>query len=109
MRWHEHDGGRYMCATSCVTRDPESGYINVGSYRFMLIDKNTLVVHIGSGHHGDVIRKKYWAQGKPCPIAISLGQDPSIFVAAGTNLAFNEPEYDYTGWLRGAPVEVTPG
>jgi UbiD family decarboxylase len=109
VRWHEHDGDRYMCATSSVTRDPDTGYVNVGSYRYMLIDRNTLVVHIGSGHHGDVIRKKYWAEGKPCPIAISLGQDPSIFVAAGTNLSWEEPEYDYAGWLRGAPVEVMLG
>ena len=25
-RWHEKDGGGYMCASSTVTRDPESGY-----------------------------------------------------------------------------------
>ena len=31
VRWHEKDGGPYMCATSTVTRDPESGYVNVGS------------------------------------------------------------------------------
>ena len=31
----------------------------VGSYRFMLLGKNKIVAHIGSGHHGDVIRKKY--------------------------------------------------
>jgi UbiD family decarboxylase len=98
-----------MCSTSSVTRDPDTGYVNVGSYRYMLIDRDTVVVHIGSGHHGDVIRKKYWSQGKPCPIAISLAQDPSILVAAGTNLAWEEAEYDYAGWLRGAPVEVTPG
>ena len=109
MRWHEHDGGRYMCATSSVTRDPDNGVINVGSYRFMLIDQDTMVVHIGSGHHGDIIRRKYWERGQACPIAISLGQDPSILVAAGTNLRWGEAEYDYAGWLRGAPVEVTPG
>lgn len=109
MRWHEHDGGRYMCATSSVTRDPDSGVINVGSYRFMMIDRDTMVVHIGSGHHGDIIRRKYWARGQACPISISLGQDPAILFAAGTNLRWGEPEYDYAGWLRGAPVEVTPG
>ncbi|HEY7065367.1 MAG TPA: UbiD family decarboxylase [Chloroflexota bacterium] len=109
VQWHEHDGGPYQCATSSVTRDPDSDYVNVGSYRYKLIDHNTMVVHIGSGHHGDVIRKKYWAQGKPCPIAISLGQDPALLITAGTNLAWGQPEYDYAGWLRGAPVEVTPG
>jgi len=108
-RWHEKDGGGYMCATSTVTRDPESGYVNVGSYRFKLIDENTCVGHMASGHHGDIISKQYWKQGKPCPVAISLGQEPSILIAAGDNAAWGHCEYDYAGWLRGAPVEVTRG
>ena len=109
VRWHELDGGRYMCATSCVTRDPDSGYVNLGSYRFMLVDHNTIVVHIAAGHHGDVIRKKYWDQGKPCPMQIVLGQEPSIFIAAAGNSPWGEPEYDLAGWIRGEPVEITPG
>jgi 4-hydroxy-3-polyprenylbenzoate decarboxylase len=108
-KWHQRDGGPYICATSSVTRDPESAYINIGSYRFMLLGKNKIVAHIGSGHHGDVIRKKYWAKGKPCPVAISLGQEPSILVAAGTNMSWGVPEYGFAGWMRGAPVEVTRG
>ena len=109
VRWHEKDGGPYMCATSTVTRDLESGYVNVGSYRFKLIDETTCVGHLASGHHGDIISKKYWAQGKSCPVAISLGQEPSILIAAGDNAAWGHSEYDYAGWLRGAPVEVTKG
>jgi UbiD family decarboxylase len=108
-KWHQRDGGPYICATSCVTRDPESGYINVGSYRFMLLGKNRIVAHIGSGHHGDVIRKKYWVKGKSCPIAISLGQEPSLLVAAGTNLSWGVSEYGFAGWMRGGPVEITGG
>jgi UbiD family decarboxylase len=108
-KWHQRDGGPYICATSSVTRDPESGYVNVGSYRYMLLGKNKIVAHIGSGHHGDVIRKKYWAKGKPCPVAISLGQEPSLLIAAGTNLAWGVPEYGFSGWMRGAPVETTKG
>ena len=108
-RWHEKDGGGYMCATSTVTRDPESGYVNVGSYRFKLIDETSCVGHLASGHHGDIISKRYWKQGKACPVAISLGQEPSILIAAGDNAAWGHCEYDYAGWLRGAPVEVTKG
>jgi 4-hydroxy-3-polyprenylbenzoate decarboxylase len=109
VRWHEHDGGRYVCGTSVIMRDPESGYVNLGSYRFKLVDRNRIVVHIGSGHNGDVIRKKYWSQGQSCPVAISLGQDPAIFIVAGTSLPWGTPEYDFIGWLRGAPVEITKG
>jgi 4-hydroxy-3-polyprenylbenzoate decarboxylase len=108
-KWHQRDGGPYICATSCVTRDPESGYINLGSYRFMLLGKNKVVAHIGSGHHGDVIRKKYWAKEKSCPVAISLGQEPSLLVAAGTNLSWGVSEYGFAGWMRGAPVETIKG
>jgi 4-hydroxy-3-polyprenylbenzoate decarboxylase len=108
-KWHQRDGGPYICATSSVTRDPESGYINVGSYRFMLLGKNKIVAHIGSGHHGDVIRKKYWAKGRPCPVAICLGQEPSLLVAAGTNTNWGVSEYGFSGWMRGAPVEITKG
>lgn len=108
-QWHERDGGPYICATSVVTRDPESNYLNVGSYRFMLVNKDTIVAHVSSGHHGDVIRKKYWAKGKACPAVISLGQDPALLVAAGTNLSWGVPEYGFAGWMRGAPVEVTQG
>lgn len=109
VRWHEHDGGRYICGTSVVMRDPDTGYINLGSYRFKLIDHNRIVVHIGSGHNGDVIRKKYWSKGKSCPVAILLGQDPAVFIVAGTNVAWGTPEYDFIGWMRGGPVEVTRG
>ena len=92
-----------------VTRDPDSGYINIGSYRYMKVNQNTLVAHIGSGHHGDVIRKKYWEKGKACPVAISLGQDPVLLLAAGTNLPWGSSEYGFAGWLRGEPVEVVKG
>lgn len=108
-KWHQRDGGPYICATSTVTRDPDSGFVNVGSYRFMLLGKDRIVAHIGSGHHGDVIRKKYWAKGQACPVAISLGQDPALLVAAGTNTSWGVNEYGFAGWLRGAPIEVTRG
>jgi 4-hydroxy-3-polyprenylbenzoate decarboxylase len=106
LRWHEGDGGGYLCGTAVTMCDPQTGYVNVGSYRFKLVDEKTMVYHIGSGHNGDVIRKQYWEQGKACPVTISLGQDPAVFVAAGTNLKYGAEEYDYAGWLRGAPVDL---
>ncbi len=39
--WHELDGGPYL-GTGCgvITKDPESGKINVGTYRVMIQEKN---------------------------------------------------------------------
>jgi 4-hydroxy-3-polyprenylbenzoate decarboxylase len=109
LRWHEGDGGGYLSATAVTMRDLDTGYLNVGSYRFMYIDEQTMVVHIGSGHNGDLIRQQYWEQGKACPITVSLGNDPAVFIAAGANLRYGAAEYDYAGWLRGEPVELIDG
>ena len=36
-RWHELDGGRYIGTDDLViTRDPEEGWVNVGTYRIMV-------------------------------------------------------------------------
>ncbi len=72
-KWHQRDGGPYICATSSVTRDPESEYVNVGSYRYMLLGKNKIVAHIGSGHHGAGIGRSVTA-----PLVISTGRQASI-------------------------------
>ena len=39
-KWHEHDGGNYI-GTGCVvmTKDPDSGRVNVGCYRVMVQDE----------------------------------------------------------------------
>jgi 4-hydroxy-3-polyprenylbenzoate decarboxylase len=110
-KWHERDGGRYIgTGTIGITRDPEEGWVNFGTYRVQVHDKSTVTLSMNPGHHGDMIRRKYWAKGKNCPIAIACGQDPALFAAgAWEHVPWGESEYDFTGGLRGAPVEVTRG
>jgi len=43
LRFHENDGGRYFGpGGGLINRDPDSGYVNSGTYRMQLHDKNTL-------------------------------------------------------------------
>jgi UbiD family decarboxylase len=64
-RWHEMDGGRYIGSGDMViTRDPDGGWVNVGAYRVMVHDERTLSFFIEPGHHGDIIRRKYWERGR---------------------------------------------
>lgn len=109
-KWHDLDVARFL-ATGSVTimKDPDTGYINVGCYRGQVYDKNTLGHHFAAGHDGQVIRDKYFAKGKSCPVAISLGHDPTLLIAAGTSIPWNESEYEWGGWLRGAPYKVIRG
>ncbi len=53
--WHVEDGGRYIGTGCCViTRSPDSEEINVGTYRIMLHDRNTLGLFMVPGRHGRI-------------------------------------------------------
>ncbi|MFC1870606.1 UbiD family decarboxylase domain-containing protein, partial [Chloroflexota bacterium] len=110
-KWNELDGGRYIgTGTIGITRDPEEGWLNFGSYRTQIQDKSTVTLSMGASHHGNMIRKKYWDKGLSCPVAICCGQDPALFAAsAWEHVSWGVSEYDFAGGLRGEPVMVTRG
>ena len=104
---HEHDGGRYIGTEDLVVmRDPDSDWINVGTYRIVAHSKNEVGVWISPGKHGRAIREKYFAKGQPCPVLISCGQDPILFLCSNAELPYGVSELDYAGGQRGSPVEV---
>ncbi|TAK29317.1 MAG: UbiD family decarboxylase, partial [Chloroflexota bacterium] len=110
-KWHELDGGRYIGTGSCtICRDPDSGTVNLGTYRIMIHDEKTISFLVVPGKHGDVIRNKYWAKGQSCPVAVAFGQDPLLWTASTQyNWPWGSSEYDLAGYLRGEPVEVLEG
>ena len=104
---HERDGGRYIGTDDLVImRDPEDNWVNCATYRVMVQDKNHVSVWISPGKHGRQIREKYFRAGKPCPVLISCGHDPLLFLAGGNELKFGLSEYDYAGGHRGEPYEI---
>lgn len=105
-KWHAQDGGRYIgTGNVVVTKDPETGEINLGTYRVMLHDKSTVGLYISPGHHGRIQCRKYHDAGKPCPVLISIGHDPLIF-GIGCLEVPSGSEYAYIGAIRGQPVPV---
>ena len=106
-RVHERDGGRYIGTHDLVImRDPDTGWINVGCYRVQIFDKNTVGLWISPGKHGRLIREKYFARGEPCPVAISVGTDPLLFITAGNESDYGVSEFAYAGGHRGRPFET---
>ena len=108
-KWHEGDGGRYL-GTGCVVvmRDPDSGTVNFGCYRVMVQDDKTAGLYITPNKTGAIIRRKYWERKQSCPVAVSFGQEPVLFLGAATFLGQKRGilKYDFVGHVRGAPVEV---
>jgi 4-hydroxy-3-polyprenylbenzoate decarboxylase len=109
-RWHELDGGRYIGTDDLVvTRDPEEGWVNVGTYRIMVHGPDHLGLHMSPGKHGRVHRDKYHQAGKPLPIAVSFGHHPINFLVASTDVPNRVNEYAYAGGIIGRPLCVVNG
>jgi UbiD family decarboxylase len=105
--WHAHDGGRFL-GTGCIVvmRDPDTGWVNAGTYRVQAHDDKTLGLYISPGKHGRMIREKYWARGEACPVAVSVGHDPLLLLLGGLEVDYGKDEYDLAGALRGEPVSL---
>jgi UbiD family decarboxylase len=110
-KWHEFDAGRYIGTGDIViTRDPDTGWVNLGTMRVQVHDKAIANINISPPSDTNYIRQKYWAKGQSCPIAVVCGGDPRLVTIAGSTLApRGVNDYDYVGWLRKKPVEVIKG
>jgi 4-hydroxy-3-polyprenylbenzoate decarboxylase len=108
-KFYELDGGRYFgTAVFMVIQDPETGDINLGTYRMGILDEKSVGVQILKGKKADRIMKKYAKQGKKMPACAIIGGDPlHIFASAATVKA--KSGYDVVSSLRGAPVEIVKG
>jgi UbiD family decarboxylase len=101
---HELDGGRYIGTGDLVImRDPDTDWVNCGTYRVSVHDRNTVGLWMSPGKHGRQIRDKYFKQGKPCPVVISCGQDPLLFLSAGNEVSYGISEFAHAGGHRGVP------
>ena len=109
-KWHDKDGGRYIGTGSVdITRDPDEGWVNYGTYRVMIHDKNTVGFYISPGKHGRIQREKYQASGQPFKMAMSFGHDPLTFLAGSIEVPYGIPEYEFIGGIRGEPFEMIEG
>jgi UbiD family decarboxylase len=108
--WHEKDGGRYIGTGCCVvTRDFDTEWVNVGTYRVQIHDKNHVGLDMVPGKHGAIQYEKHMKAGKPFPVAIVCGADPLGFLISGIEVPFGMCEYNYMGAILGAPVSVVKG
>ena len=107
---NDRDGGRFLgTADAVVTKDLDSDWINVGTYRMMVHDERTCGLYLAPNHHGRVHMERYHQAGKPFPVIASLGHDPLLFLYAGVELPTGMSEYNYVGAVMGEPAKVIRG
>ncbi len=101
------DGGRYFgTAVFVITRDPERGWVNLGTYRLQLLGKDVLGTQFIKGKHADLMHKQYAAMGKPMPVVAVVGADPLLFLMGTARFPAYEDEFAFAGAIKGEPIEV---
>ncbi|MEJ2588367.1 MAG: UbiD family decarboxylase [Deltaproteobacteria bacterium] len=106
-KFYPLDGGRFFgTAHFVVTKDPDTGWVNLGTYRLQLLDKRHLGTQFIRGKHSDIMLKKYQAMKKPMPVAVVVGCDPVLFLMGAARLSATDSEYDLAGSIRGEAIEV---
>ncbi|MDR6634387.1 4-hydroxy-3-polyprenylbenzoate decarboxylase [Phyllobacterium sp. 1468] len=103
------DSAPYFTATLCVTRDPENGIRNMGTYRAALKAEDRLGVRMASrlsGAGGYQHWLKYQKRGEPMPCAIVIGCAPAVLFTGPQKLPIDQDELGVAGGLIGEAVRI---
>lgn len=102
------DGGSYLTLAQVFTDNPVTERKNCGIYRVQLVGPAHLAIHWHDGSDGAKNFRAYSDSGKKMPIAIALGGDPALLFSAAMKLPDTIDETVFAGYLRAAPLGMTP-
>ncbi len=101
------DAGRFITLPLVITRDPDSGRRNVGTYRMQIYDARTAGLHwqthkVGAAHY----RAGEAAKRERLDVAVALGGDPTTIWSGSMPLPPDMDEIGVAGLIRGEAVEM---
>jgi UbiD family decarboxylase len=102
------DNGPYLSAGHFITKDPETGVQNLGTYRGQIKARRRLGMNASVDFRQGIQQhwEKYKARGKPMPACVVVGCPPLISYAAGTKIPDHIDELHVAGALAGGPINV---
>ena len=103
LTYFKGDGGPYI--TSAVVVSLWGEKINACVHRLMVLGKDRLAARLVPGRHTHQFYQAAIAAGQELPVAIAIGVDPLLLMAASTRVP-PEKEFSYAAALRGSPMEV---
>jgi 4-hydroxy-3-polyprenylbenzoate decarboxylase len=106
LRCWPEDGGRYITFPLVITRDPESGQRNVGTYRMQVYDGRTTGMHWqrhkGGAQHYRVAERL----GRRLEVAVALGPEPALPYCATAPMPEGLDELLLAGFLARRRIEL---
>ena len=105
------DGGPFLTLPLVITKDPETGELNLGMYRMQVLDRRSTAMHWQWHKVGRRHLEKAKRLGRRLEVAVALGGDPVLTYAATAPLPPlpGVSEFHLAGFLRGAPIELARG
>jgi UbiD family decarboxylase len=90
-----------------ITKDPETGVRNVGTYNAFARARDRMVAAISTIHdavfyHWRTARRR----GEGLPVAIVIGGAPEIMLVGSAHIPYGADELAVAGGIAGAPVEL---
>jgi len=104
------DGGRYAgTGDAVITRDPDTGYLNIGTYRMMQQGKSEVGLYLSPGKDARLHITRAWERDEPVEVAAAWGIDPLFMLVGSQTFAKNISEYEFAGGIKGHPIPVVRG
>lgn len=103
----KHDGGPFITGGVTIAKDPVSGRGNLSYNRMQILGPQTFGFNVNEWRHVMQFYQHQQAKDEPLSIAIAIGLDPAIMIAAGAR--YDSDELSIAGALRNTPVPVSQG
>ena len=100
---YENDPGPYI--TSDVTVADRNGRKNASVHRMLKLGKDRIVIRMVERHLYEMSKESGWNM----PITISIGNRPSVLIAASTSIGPERFELEYASALERKPIEFSIG
>ena len=102
------DPAPFFTSPYVITKDPETGTRNVGTYRMQVKGPNKTGFLIGMRQDAAWHVRKNNQQNQATPVAVVIGADPSIGYVSVSKMSDTLDEFAVAGGLRGEPVDLVP-
>src|SRR3989441_9455676 len=100
------DAGRFITYGMVISHDPISKARNLGLYRLQVFGNDTTGMHWQSMKGGRVHYLNAEEQGKNLEVAVVIGADPILMMAAILPLPEDADEIAFAGFLRGRSIPM---
>ncbi len=101
------DGGLYAgTADAVITRDPDSGYLNIGTYRMMIQGPRRVGLSLTPGKDALAHIHRAWERGESLNVAAAWGIDPLLMMVGSQSFPRHVSEFEVAGGVKGKAIDT---